>query len=149
MPLCFELNINKQRINMKTIIVASSIAIASMGLVACSSDASPAPTVTVTQQAPAPTQDDPPTTSMSNQDLYLLGLRSMNNRIINSSSDGELLEVGYSVCDVLEAGYTVDEVIAYLAREMAKDGGASETYVEAVGYIIGAAETALCPTATF
>ena len=134
---------------MKKIIIASSIAIASLGLVACSSDAAPAPTVTVTQQAPAPTQDDPPTTSMSNEDIYLLSLRSMDNRIINNASDGELLEVGYSVCDVLEAGYTVDEVIAYLAAEMAKDGGASETYVEAVGYIIGASETALCPSATF
>ena len=134
---------------MKNIIIASSIAIASLGLVACSSDAAPTPTVTVTQQAPAPTQDDPPTTTMSNEELYLLALRSMDNRIIDNASDGELLEVGYSVCDVLDAGYTVDEVIAYLAAEMARDGGASETYVEAVGYIIGASETALCPTATF
>jgi len=86
---------------------------------------------------------------MSNEELYLLALRSMDNRIIDNASDGELLEVGYSVCDVLDAGYTVDEVIAYLAAEMARDGGASETYVEAVGYIIGASETALCPTATF
>jgi len=134
---------------MKNIIIASSIAIASLGLVACSSDAAPTPTVTVTQQAPAPTQDDPPTTTMSNEELYLLALRSMDNRIIDNASDGELLEVGYSVCDVLDAGYTVDEVIAYLAAEMARDGGASETYVEAVGYIIGASETALCPTASF
>ena len=134
---------------MKKIIIASSITIASLGLVACSSDAAPAPTVTVTQQAPALTQDDPPTTVMSDEELYLLGLRSMNNRIINNASDSELLEVGYSVCDVLDAGYTVDEVIAYLAAEMAKDGGASETYVEAVGYIIGASETILCPSATF
>ena len=136
---------------MKKIIVASSIAIASMGLVACSSDASPAPTVTVTQQAPAPTQDDPepPSTTMSDEDLYLFSLRAMGNRIIDTSSDGELLEVGYSVCDVLNAGYSVEEVIAYLASEMAKDGGASDTYAEAVGYIIGAAETALCPTSSF
>ena len=134
---------------MKNIIIASSIAIASLGLGACSSDAAPVPTVTVTQQAPAPTQDDPPTTTMSNEELYILGLRSMNNRIINNASDSELLEVGYSVCDVLDAGYTVDEVISYLAAEMAKDGGASDTYVEAVGYIIGASETILCPTASF
>ena len=136
---------------MKKIIVASSIAIASLGLVACSSNASPAPTVTVTQNAPAPTQDDPvvPDTSMSNEDLYLLGLRSMGNRIIDNASDGELLEVGYSVCDALDAGYSVENIIAFLAVEMAKDGTTSDTYVEAVGYIIGAADTALCPSATF
>lgn len=132
---------------MKNIIVASSIAIASMGLVACSSSASPAPTVTVTQNVPAPSQDDPavPDTSMSNEDLYLLGLRSMGNRIIDSASDGELLEVGYSVCDALDAGYSVEDIIAFLAVEMAKDGTTSDTYVEAVGYIIGAADVALCP----
>ena len=132
---------------MKKIIVASSIAIASLGLVACSSSASPAPTVTVTQNVPAPSQDDPavPVTSMSHEDLYLLGLRSLGNRIIDSASDGELLEVGYSVCDALDAGYSVEDIIAFLAVEMAKDGTTSDTYVEAVGYIIGAADVALCP----
>lgn len=136
---------------MKKIIVASSIAIASLGLVACSSNASPTPTVTITQNAPAPTQGDPvvPDTSMSNENLYLLGLRSMGNRIIDNASDGELLEVGYSVCDAIDAGYSVEDIIAFLAVEMAKDGTTSDTYVEAVGYIIGAADTALCPSATF
>ena len=136
---------------MKKIIVASSIAIASLGLVACSSSASPAPTVTVTQNAPAPTQDDPPTpeAAVSDEDLYLLSIKSMNNPILNTASDGELLEMGYSVCEALNAGYTVDDVIAYMAVQIAEDGGASDTYVEAVGYIIGAADSALCPSATF
>jgi hypothetical protein len=136
---------------MKKIIVASSIAIASMGLVACSSDASPAPTVTVTQQAPAPTQDDPepPSATMSNEELYLLGLRSMGNPIIDIASDSQLLEMGYSVCDALEAGFSVEDIILYMANEMTNEGMTSDNETEAVGYIIGAAETALCPTATF
>jgi hypothetical protein len=136
---------------MKKIIVASSIAIASMGLVACSSDASPAPTVTVTQQAPVPTQDDPepPSTTMSNEELYLLGLRSMGNPIIDIASDSQLLEMGYSVCDALEAGFSVEDIILYMANEMASEGMTSDNETEAVGYIIGAADTALCPSATF
>lgn len=134
--------------------IVAAVAAAAIGISACSNtDAAPAPTVTVTEQAPipVPTQDDPATEapSMSNEDLYLLGLRAMGNRIIDTSSDGELLEVGYSVCDALEAGYSVDDIIAFLAVEMAKDGTTSDTYVEAVGYIIGAADTALCPSATF
>lgn len=136
---------------MKNIIIASSIAIASLGLVACSSDAAPAPTVTVTQQAPAPTQDDPepPSTAMSNEELYLLGIKAMDNPILNIATDAELLEMGYSVCEALNAGYTVDDVIAYMAVQMAGEGMTSDTEVEAVGYIIGAADNALCPSATF
>ena len=132
---------------MKKIIIASSIAIASLGLVACSSDAAPAPTVTVTQNAPAPSQDDPetPSYSMSDEDLYLLGLRSMGNRIISTANDSDLLEVGYSVCEAIEKGFSTDEIIAYLAREMVADGMSSDVYAEAVGYIIGAANSALCP----
>lgn len=136
---------------MKKIIIASSIAIASLGLVACSSNASPAPTVTVTQNAPAPSQDDPPSPEavMSDEDLYIISIKSMNNPILNRATDSELLEMGYAVCDALNAGYTVDDVIAYMAAQIAEDGGASDTYVEAVGYIIGAADSALCPSATF
>lgn len=136
---------------MKNIIVASSIAIASMGLVACSSDASPAPTVTVTQQAPAPTQDDPepPSTTMSGEELYLFGLRSMGNPIIDIASDSQLLEMGYSVCDALEAGFSVEDIILYMANEMTNEGMTSDNETEAVGYIIGAADTALCPSQSF
>ncbi len=136
---------------MKKIIIASFIAIASTGLVACSSDAAPAPTVTITQQAPAPAQDDPepPSTTMSNEELYLLGLRSMGNPIIDIASDSQLLEMGYSVCDALEAGFSVEDIILYMANEMTSEGMTSDNETEAVGYIIGAADTALCPSATF
>lgn len=137
---------------MKKIVIAA--AISAVALVGCSSQsASPAPTVTVTEQAPVPqpSVDDPPTPStMSNEDLYLLGIKSMNNPILNIATDQELLNMGYSVCDALNAGYTVDDVIAYMAVQMAGEGMTSDTEIEAVGYIIGAADTALCPgTNTF
>jgi len=132
---------------MKKIVIAASIS--AVALVGCSSQsASPAPTVTVIEQAPAPqpSVDDPPTPStMSNEDLYLLGIKSMNNPILNIATDQELLNMGYSVCDALNAGYTVDDVIAYMAVQMAGEGMTSDTEIEAVGYIIGAADTALCP----
>lgn len=136
---------------MKKIIIASSIAIASLGLVACSSSATPAPTVTVTQNAPAPSQDDPPTpeAAPSNEELYLLGIKSMNNPILNVATDAQLLEMGYSVCEALNAGFTVDDIIQYMARQMFSEGMTSDVETEAVGYIIGAADTALCPSATF
>jgi uncharacterized lipoprotein NlpE involved in copper resistance len=129
---------------MKKIIVLASIA--AFALVGCSSQSEPAPTVTITQAIPAPSVDDPePAPAVSNEELYLIGLRAMGNRIIDTSSDSDLLEVGYSVCDALDAGFSTDEIIAYLAREMVADGTTSDVYAEAVGYIIGAADSALCP----
>ena len=128
---------------MNKIIIA--VAIAGISLVGCSSQASPAPTVTVTQNAPAPAPEPEVEDTLSNEELYLLGIKSMSNPILNRATDVELLEMGYAVCDALNAGYTVDDVIAYMATQIAEDGGASDTYIEAVGYIIGAADSALCP----
>lgn len=132
---------------MKKIIVIGMTAAAMFGMVACSSNSSaPAPTVTVTQQAPS--VDDPPTadTTLSNEELYLLGIKSMNNPILNVATDAQLLEMGYSVCEALNAGFTTDDVIQYMATQMAGNGMTSDVEVEAVGYIIGAADSALCPT---
>jgi len=133
---------------MKKIIIASSVIIASLGIVACSSNASPAPTVTVTQNAPAPSLDDPatPEVASSDEDLYLLGIKSMNNPILNVATDAQLLEMGHSVCEALNAGFTTDDVIQYMATQMAGNGMTSDVEVEAVGYIIGAADSALCPS---
>lgn len=134
---------------MKKIFVLAFISMAA--LVACSSEAAPSPTVTITESVQAPQQDsyDDGTTNLSNEEIYLLGVKSANNPILNSASDSELLEVGYSVCDILDQGFTTDDIIAYMAREMVNDGLTSEAHAEAVGYIIGAAESALCPSDTF
>jgi hypothetical protein len=128
----------------KIIIVASLAAIALAG---CSSqDAGPAPTVTITESAPAPSIDDPPAPSLAGgEELYLLGLKSMGNPIIDIATDSQLLEMGYSVCEALESGFTVQDVIEYMATEMTRSGLTSDYQLEAVGYIIGAADTALCP----
>lgn len=136
---------------MKKIIIASSMAIAFLGIVACSSSATPSPTITVTQNAPAPSLDDPATqqAAPSNEELYLLALKSMDNPILNVATDHELLDMGYSVCEALNAGFTTNDVIQYMAGEMATNGMTSDIEIEAVGYIIGAADNALCPSTTF
>ena len=132
---------------MKKIIVSSIIAGITIALVSCSPSESPSPTVTVTESVPAPLQDDPSTPDVvpSNEELYLLGIKSMNNPILNVATDAQLLEMGYSVCEALNSGFTVDDIIAYMAVQMAGEGMTSDVEVEAVGYIIGAADSALCP----
>jgi len=133
---------------MKKIIISTAIIASSLFFVGCSNGTAPAPTVTVTQQAPVPapsSMDDPATNSVSNEELYLLALKAMDNPILNVATDAELLQMGYSVCDALNAGFTTDDVIQYMAGEMATSGMTSDIEVEAVGYIIGAADNALCP----
>lgn len=135
---------------MKKIVIAATIAISSIALVACSSQDAPTPTVTVTQTAPAiPTPvpdstDDGVIDSETGEELYLIALKSVDNPILNVATDGQLLQMGYSVCDALNAGFTVDDIISYMANEMFNEGMTSDTEVEAVGSIIGAAESALC-----
>jgi hypothetical protein len=130
---------------MKKIIIVA--AISAVALVGCSSQSTqPVPTVTITEAAPAPSVDDPPSdTGIDGEELYLLALRSMGNPIIDIASDSQLLDMGNSVCDALESGFTVEDIIAYMATEMTREGLTSDYQSEAVGYIIGAADTALCP----
>jgi len=127
---------------MKKIIVVSVLS--ALALVGCSSQ-SPSPVVTVTKEnvVPAPSVNDG--VAQSNTSLYLSALRSLGNPILNSASDAELLDVGHTVCEILSKGYSSEEIIYYMANEMAKDGNTSDAYAEAVGSIIGAAEVALCP----
>lgn len=134
---------------MKKIIIIAALAASSIGIAACSSQSSPAPTVTVTQAAPVPAPVPVPDAPVAGEDLYLTSLKSMNNPILNISTDAELLKMGYAVCDALNAGFTVDDVIQYMAAEMASNGQTSDMETKAVGYIIGAADLALCPSASF
>lgn len=130
---------------MNKIVIA--VALSGLALVGCSSQASPAPTVTVTQNAPAPEplSTDDGVSNLSNEELYLLSIKSMSNSILNVATDAQLLEMGYSVCEALNAGFSVDDVIQYMATQMVGEGMTSDVETEAVGYIIGAADSALCP----
>ena len=125
---------------MKKIIIAA--AISTLALVACSSESDPAPTVTVTEsQGDAYSEYDG---SSSSEEVYLIAMRSSGNPIIAGSSDSELLEIGYAVCDILYQGYTVDDIVEYMARELVLSGNDTSTNAKAVGYIIGAADKILC-----
>lgn len=124
------------------IIVAGIIS--TVALVGCSSQASPQPVVTVTESVEVPQQESYDDGGVTNEDIYLLSLRSVGNPILNSGTDAELLELGYAVCEILSQGYSTEDIIYYMAKEMANDGNVSDVYAQAVGSIIGAAEVGLC-----
>lgn len=126
---------------MNKFILAAGAAVTALVISACSGSTPETNTVTVT--APAPQQE-----ILSDRDIkeeaYITSLRRSGNPILDSASDSDLLEVGYTVCDILSQGLTTQDIIEYMAREMVRDGITSDAYAEAVGYIIGASEVTLC-----
>lgn len=118
--------------------------ISTVALVGCSSQASPQPVVTVTESVEVPQQQSADDGVVTKEDVYLLSLRGVGNPILSSATDAELLDIGYTVCEILSKGYSTEDIIYYMANEMVKDGNTSDAYAEAVGSIIGAAEVGLC-----
>lgn len=116
--------------------------ISAAALTGCASQGATEKTVTVTEN-PFPTQD-----SFTNEELYLIGIKSMDNQILNVATDTELLNMGNAVCEALASGLSTEDIISYMVIQMVGEGMDSEAEFQAVGYIIGAADTALCPTAS-
>lgn len=107
-----------------------------LGLTACSTSTSsePQPKETRTYEPPAP--------ALTDEETFLQDIREYNdNSIIAYASDAELLELGWSVCDVLDY-YTIEEVLVELAYSA--DLTTDEDY-EFAGIIIGLAVYDLCP----
>lgn len=121
------------------------IAIAALALTGCVASSEPAPAITVTETAPAPQQ----TEVISNEEQYVAGIRSMGNPLLDAATNAQLIEMGESVCEALAAGFSTQDIIEYMARQMVGQGMTSDVESEAVGYIIGAADSLLCPAASF
>lgn len=124
-------------------IVLSGALVSVAILAGCSSQpaTSPAPTVTITEQAiPTPTMTQP-----SAQEEYVNSIRSIGNPLLNSATDYQLLDMGNSVCSALDGGMTINQIINYMAEQMTASGMNSETELQAAGIIIGAAVYHLCP----
>jgi len=97
--------------------------------------------------APKPTntwtpEPEPSTPSYSSEDEFLWAVGDMNNDIIDYSSDSDLLDMGWAVCDVLDDGYDINDIIDYFLYE--SDFSTEEEY-EAIGIVIGGAVIYLCP----
>lgn len=119
----------------KTISAIALSAVALFGLAACSSEPTAAPTVTVTAEPPAP--------ELSAEDLYVANLRSQDNYYADNNTDNDLINLGYSLCSELDAGYTVVDVINALISE--NFGNGDTEAIEFAGLVIGAAVRDLCP----
>lgn len=122
------------------------VALAFTGLVlsGCSSDSKPASTVTVTEEAPAPEVVE------TDEQRYINNLRSFGNYYVDMNTDNDLINLGYTLCGSLDAGYTVEDLIYELSYgEFAQQNGGDEDAISFAGLTIGAAVRDLCPQYTY
>lgn len=95
-------------------IAAAAVLAAAAGLTACGGATTPAPvTVTATAPAPAPTYTAPPKDTAT---TVFLRLVHQNTTTLDGVTDARFLEVGHLTCDVLDDGYTVDDVLRTIQR---------------------------------
>lgn len=122
---------------MKKIITAIAVISAMLFISGCSTSASPAPTVTVTEEPVQPTY--------TAEERYLMNVHSFGNVYIEGNTDSDLLDLGYAVCAVFDEGYSAEDVINELAYGVfgQNHAGDSEAF-SFVGYIIGGAVKELC-----
>lgn len=123
---------------MKKIVV---VAFAVVALAACapSTTSSPAVTVTQTQSAPEPVQ------TMSLDEKVVDVARSQGNSYIANLSDSAILEITGQVCQILDSGVTVRQLVTELAKSLANDGVTDPEQFRAVGTLLGVAVAAYCP----
>lgn len=79
--------------------------------------------------------------SMSAEDMYLRDVHAQNNPDLEDETDRDLLNIGYETCNVLDQGYTVEELVLYLLSE----GNPSDAEIKYQSIIIGNAIEYLCP----
>jgi hypothetical protein len=76
------------------------------------------------------------------EDDYLSRLATAGNSIADSTSDSDLIDLGYQNCELLDDGYTVTEIVEYMTTS--GKFSTNEEY-SFIGAIIGASVFALCP----
>jgi hypothetical protein len=118
-------------------IIIGSIAM-SFGLIACSGQPQPTPTVTVTEQA---TQQLSPQNSTQG---YIEFVRDFGGVYGSIATDSMLLDLGDIICNGLNAGLSTDDVVEVMAKSLIENNMGNEDGAKFAAALITAAEKFLC-----
>lgn len=106
-------------------------------------------TVTVTATPTAVPQPIPVPTEPTVADKEYMFLETMRNSGITwlmAADTNQLLDLAYQTCQILDSGYTVDELIQGLAENFVNDGLTNDPELyEGTGILIGASVAIFCP----
>lgn len=124
----------------KKIMLLGLVALLITGLVVlsgCSASTSePKETVTVTEQ-PDDTWND---YTGGDEDAFLDAVNTNGNWVIATTSDSDLLDLGWTICDSLDTGASPDEIIEVLI-----DTAETTDDAEAFATVMAGAVVHLCP----
>ena len=129
---------------MKKIIVAAAISM--VALVGCSSQASPAPTVTITQEAPAPSTDSG---SSTNSQDFIDYVRSNGGTYGKVADSSDILSLGGTICDGFAGGLSEDEITYALASALVENNMGNDEGAKFGAALIVGAKNYLCGVTTF
>ena len=83
-----------------------------------------------------------PAPVLTDDELYLQTVRGQNNSYIDNATDTQLLKIGKQVCSILDSGYTVSDVVTYLA---ANGTSTDDSFYQMEGIVIASGVTVYCP----
>ena len=103
------------------------------------------PTVTVTAtQEPAPFPTEP--TVADKEYMFLETMRNSGITWLMVADSDQLLSLAMQTCQILDSGYTVDQLIEELATGFVNDGLTNDPELyEGTGMLIGASVAVFCP----
>lgn len=122
-------------------IIAASI-ISAAALVGCSTSASPAPTVTVTQEVPK--TQEPQTEQKSNSEKFVDFVRDNGGVYASVADDYELVNLGNIVCDGYSKGLSQENIVDALSYALVENGMNNEQGAIFAASLIVGAERYLC-----
>jgi hypothetical protein len=92
---------------------------------------------------PKPSVEDTYTPEpLTDEELYLQNLHSMNDPLVEQNTDADLVELGNTVCGVYDQGYSTSDIVDELVYS---SGLSTDDEFTFAGEIIGSAVKYLCP----
>ena len=124
---------------MKKISIMIAAIVVSLGLVACSGNTEPVPTVTVTEQAA------PQDSFQSSTQKYVEFVNNNGGIYASVLANSDLIDMGNTICTGLGSGLSRDAVIQALAEALLENDLADENGTKFAASLLAGAEVYLCP----
>jgi hypothetical protein len=130
---------------MKKIIVAAAISM--VALVGCTSQPEPSPTVTITEQAPAPLNTDDGV--VTNSQKFIDFVRDNGGIYGQIAEESDLFSLGQTICEGFAGGLSEDEITYVLAQALVNNDMGNDDGAEFGAALIVGAKNYLCEASTF
>jgi hypothetical protein len=126
---------------MKNIIIA--MVISSVALVGCTAQSSPAPTVTITEQAPAP-QPNLDDGVVTNSQSFVSFVRQNGGMYGEIANESDIISLGRTICDGLSGGLSEDQITYILAEALVNNNMGNQAGAKFAAALIVGAKNYLC-----